>query len=155
MKNTKETGLHTKRIQAHMNSQRLRQNALSLHRSVPVEVLELKGEADTCPILYPEIISKWQPLANENLSFSRGFSGRNKLLLLHAKQEIANTKETPRASLEVPCLIMLCQGFIFLNYIYFFCPTCLLCITDRASFIPFTSKATLFYFILHPFSYCS
>lgn len=49
---------YTKRIQAHMNSQRLRQNALSLHRSAPDEVLELKGEVGTCPILYPEISSK-------------------------------------------------------------------------------------------------
>jgi hypothetical protein len=42
-----------------MNSQRLRPQPQSLHRSTPDGALELKGEVGTAPIPTPEAFSNW------------------------------------------------------------------------------------------------
>jgi hypothetical protein len=49
--------LYINSINAHLNSQRLRQHAQGLHRSALDGVLELKGEMDTCPISNRKAIS--------------------------------------------------------------------------------------------------
>lgn len=76
-------------IHAHMNSQRQRHNSQGLNGSATDVVLELKGEADTCPHAYLEAASKSGNYLDRKLVSSNGVSMRKQATLtgvLHAQQ---------------------------------------------------------------------